>query len=217
MGGTGGRLLQWVFHSAAALSVALCVAAAALWVRSLGHTDGRELYLPGGWRVGGHAVDGRLVAGVDYLVEPDPLEAPPFQSWEVHRWHWSRAETHELVFYGPIAEPRVRLGPLAVWNFDMYADGGVAETWTVGLPLWAVAAAAGTVVPGWWLVRRRRLSRRRTRGLCPACGYDLRATPGRCPECGTAVEAKRAKPRGACSAGRGSGRCGGTADESESP
>jgi hypothetical protein len=48
---------------------------------------------------------------------------------------------------------------------------------------------AGTLVlPGLRLaspvLRRRRQRRRSREGLCPACGYDLRASPGRCPECG---------------------------------
>ena len=32
--------------------------------------------------------------------------------------------------------------------------------------------------------RSQLVDRRRKDGLCPECGYDLRATPGRCPECG---------------------------------
>lgn len=33
-------------------------------------------------------------------------------------------------------------------------------------------------------------AKRRKAGLCPKCGYDLRATHGRCPECGEPVETK---------------------------
>jgi hypothetical protein len=57
--------------------------------------------------------------------------------------------------------------------------------WSVHAPAWLLAAAAAPL-PALWL-RRAIRSRRRRPGLCPTCGYDLRATPGRCPECGTAA------------------------------
>ena len=47
------------------------------------------------------------------------------------------------------------------------------------------AALLFVASPTSWLLRRRALRGRASRGLCPSCGYDLRATPGRCPKCGT--------------------------------
>ena len=63
------------------------------------------------------------------------------------------------------------------------------------VPLWAITVlfllpAALSLVP----FRKRIARRRATRGLCPACGYDLRATPGRCPECGGGAFAPGAVP-----------------------
>ena len=68
------------------------------------------------------------------------------------------------------------------------------QTWTgqehyfvAYVPYWTVLLLT-LVAPGIRFLRARRSARRRRLGLCPACGYDLRATLGRCPECGHVPE-----------------------------
>jgi hypothetical protein len=76
-------------------------------------------------------------------------------------------------------------------SFDVehpFDPGAIASTRrrVVILPyvLVAILSAAGPVAVGAARIARRR---RITSGLCPQCGYDLRATPERCPECGHAA------------------------------
>jgi hypothetical protein len=54
----------------------------------------------------------------------------------------------------------------------------------VTLPYWLLLllAAPRVALPiRRWFIRRRR----KRKGLCQTCGYDLRMSTGRCPECGT--------------------------------
>ena len=79
------------------------------------------------------------------------------------------------------------------WRPDSYVlsgmirlGAGTAESRVVSIPLWQLALICA-VWPTWHLTRTNRRWRAARPGLCPKCGYDLRASPERCPECGAAV------------------------------
>jgi len=55
----------------------------------------------------------------------------------------------------------------------------------VWIPYWVMFGLMAALPLALLLAHRR--SRRSRLGLCPTCGYDLRATSDRCPECGQVV------------------------------
>ena len=71
-----------------------------------------------------------------------------------------------------------------VWQGKTDMLSGTASFRLLLVPFWLIGALT-LLLPTIWV--RQRLKRRfnRTMNHCQVCGYDLRATPDRCPECGT--------------------------------
>ncbi|MDB5296507.1 MAG: hypothetical protein JWO31_2490, partial [Phycisphaerales bacterium] len=169
--GCGGSRAGWSVHSPpmprrvftllSAASLVLCAATCVLWVRSYWVVDSY------GWdRPGGHRQLSSCRGSVILFTLPG---ATPGR-FSVGHSAWPASEG---------AQVGERVAP----GVTTYDEGTMRF---VGVAYWlACAPPAAMVTPlfaGGWLRRRRR--RRRKAGLCPACGYDLRASPGRCPECG---------------------------------
>ena len=158
-----------MFTLAAAVSLVLCLAVLALWVRS--HWSCDQLRLKVGDRsLGFYIPAGRLVFFCNEYEEwwgTEFVRRPPIPAWDQYVSGILVARPLGGGF-GYISRPDNRM----IW-----------------LPTW-FAAAATAVMPATWLARRVIAATRHPRGHCPTCGYDLRATPDRCPECGTVPAAK---------------------------
>ena len=176
------RLLNFV----TALSLLLCVAVVALWVR-------------------GYVVEDSLVwqrAGSRHVFRSAPshvILASNVSNWSGSPLGW-RYETGPADPYAVAAArsagSALNIGPgdtrvewahygFAHWEWRSPRGNSIG---VLVVPVWSALAAAA-LLPVARAATKVHRSRKRRRTLSlgrgPACGYDLRATPGRCPECGT--------------------------------
>jgi hypothetical protein len=71
------------------------------------------------------------------------------------------------------------------WKSDPWWGGSVLR-----IRHWLVSILTSLLPCAALMSRIRRRLRRQT-GVCPDCGYDVRASPERCPECGVAQDTDR--------------------------
>ena len=174
-----------IFNVLAAMSLVLCVATIALWVRS-GSIE-------------------------DYIAVRAYTRQVPADTWRWIKLASSRGEFTFLIVDGPSPVNGAwssgtgisnGIGYAPVWRsrfalpssghygsisnylgFHRDVTAGWVKCWM--FPMWFVTCISGLAV--FRVPAIARGFRRSRPGYCSTCGYDLRATPDRCPECGTAV------------------------------
>ena len=149
-----------LFTALSVLSLLLCVATLALWVRS--YRIGDAVGWPGETLAATY--EGKLHFS---FIDKKIANENPWNTVTV--WQWSDRTGRRPV-------PR-----FAFAGFAYTTIGTPALSTDYAVPMWFVALLFA-VAPAVWI--RRLLSPRSRAGHCPHCGYDLRATPERCPECG---------------------------------
>lgn len=169
-----------LFTLCSAVSLLLCVAVCVLWVRGRHQRDVLTL------KLGEHRVlwVETVQDGGFEFVQQTGAPSGVFQSG------WITAEPT-----GPLpASTRHGFGAVST-TLPVSYDGGQSATviglTAVTIPTYMLALLTALLPTVWISIawRQERVRNRTKRGLCPRCGYDLRASPERYPECGAAVVA----------------------------
>jgi hypothetical protein len=169
-------MVRRLFTVLSALSLLLCLTAGGLWARSYWWYDQGHVVV-GRTRVSVQSGNGNL-ALVWHAADP---AAPP-RKWETGPGEGAYRGREYDPFRASYASRR-HTG----LHRDVLEVGRVSSVPIQSLVLWwGWVCLALASLPVSRLVSRCVFERRRRikQGLCPSCGYDLRATPGRCPECG---------------------------------
>jgi hypothetical protein len=177
-----------LFTIFSAVSLVLCSAVCVLWARSYQAAQfvgwsGPTRFV-GGLSMGGlvrleHGTYAPGGSGWSYVTYPAPRGRGTGGGRPPGLWGEALA--------GDRAGGPLRRAGFAYARTDYRRDGRQVRR-ALYLPLWSIAGGL-LVLPSAWCAHALRRGRRRLDGLCPACGYDLRATPGRCPECGAEAPA----------------------------
>ena len=177
------------------MSLVLCVATVVMWVRSYGGSDyfertrimSAQLFAieQEGWQVEWTSGQVRL-ARIQRATffQPEKTVDLPQHEREPH-WQWGHMGVGHVWSEPPDKTFWNRLG-FGTWDNGMTTSWSDSKRHVWAAPAWAPAIMF-VIAPALWTMKKIRQLRRYCHGLCPACGYDLRATPHRCPECGTAV------------------------------
>ena len=172
------------FTPLSALSLLLCVSLVAVWIATL-HRPWTITWADGPGVLRGARLHRGAVsfARVTFRTAPPPWD-PKWRLNDILSWR-TRAGGHGDV---PAAFGFDFYDERPATNNVMFSAGTLAFR-VMFVPMWAMVAFTG-IMPV--LRVRRGVYRRaaRRRGLCVACGYDLRATPERCPECGETPPAR---------------------------
>ena len=203
---------RWLFNVFCAMSLLLCVAAAALWVRAVRGAD-QFIFTTGGrlwWVMSGHGGTVNVICvrrwprperfrwvtddSDSYAVPTVSYTAPPdFGSqWRAAGISGENTEVSTWLDQAGTPVSLAESENRATRHGGPVHESGMMPCRSVTVPLW-MPLVLGGIAPGVFIATRSR-SRRRRRvesGLCPSCSYDLRASPGRCPECGATPAAKR--------------------------